>query len=60
MYCYIPIASPVAVCRDDSIRLQLSRAARHDRPFAQIYEWHGAVLRGSACLATFANRPVQR
>lgn len=58
-HCYIPIASPVAVCRDDSIRLQLSRAARHDRPFAQTYEWQGAVLRGSACLATFANRSVR-
>jgi protein arginine N-methyltransferase 1 len=57
-HCYIPIASPVAVCRDDSIRLQLSRAARHDRPFAQTYEWQGAVLRGSASMATFANRHV--
>jgi hypothetical protein len=29
-----------------------------DRPFAQIYEWQGSVLRGSACLVTFANRYV--
>jgi protein arginine N-methyltransferase 1 len=57
-HCYIPIASPVAVRRDDSIRLQVSRAARQDRPFAQTYEWQGSVLRGSACLATFANRSV--
>jgi hypothetical protein len=34
------------------------RAARQDRPFAQTDEWQGSVLRGSACLATFANRSV--
>ena len=56
-HCYIPIAHPVAVRRDDSIRLALSRAARPDRPFAQTYGWEGAVLRDTACLATFANRP---
>ncbi|HEV7808452.1 MAG TPA: class I SAM-dependent methyltransferase [Solirubrobacteraceae bacterium] len=55
-HCYLPIANPVLVCRDDRIRLELTRAARPDRPFQQAYHWKGAVLRGRAAIATFGNR----
>ena len=55
-HCYLPIATPVLVCRDDRIRLELTRAARPDLPFQQTYRWEGAVLRGSTSIATFGNR----
>jgi len=55
-HCYLPIANPVLVCRDDRIRLELTRAARPDRPFQQAYHWKGAVLRGRTTIATFSNR----
>jgi protein arginine N-methyltransferase 1 len=55
-HCYIPIARPVLVCRDDRIRLELTRTARPDRPFHQTYHWEGAVLRGPTPIATFGNR----
>jgi len=53
-HCYLPIATPVFVCRDDRIQLQLTRAARPDRPFQQTYRWKGAVLRGRTPIATFS------
>jgi type I protein arginine methyltransferase len=55
-HCYLPIANPVLVRRDDRIRLELTRAARPDRPFQQAYHWKGAVLRGRTPIATFSNR----
>ena len=54
-HCYLPIATPVRVRRDDRIRVELARAARPDLPFRQTYRWEGAVLRDSAIVAMFAN-----
>ncbi|MGI9098499.1 MAG: methyltransferase domain-containing protein [Solirubrobacteraceae bacterium] len=59
-HCYLPIATPVVVRRDDRIRVELTRAAHPDRPFQQTYHWEGAVLRGPACVATFGNRQHPR
>jgi len=57
-HCYLPIATPVPVQRDDRIRVELARDARPDLPFRQTYRWEGAVLCGQTTVATFANGSV--
>jgi protein arginine N-methyltransferase 1 len=52
-HCFLPIATPVPVRRDDRIWMQLTRDARPDQPFRQFYRWEGAVLRGTETIATF-------
>ncbi len=54
-HCYLPIATPIRVRRDDRIRVEVTRTARPDLPFRQTYRWEGAVLRGAATVATFGN-----
>lgn len=58
-HCYLPIATPISVRRDDRIRLRLTRAALPELPFRQSYEWAGAVLRGPTTVATFGSRPAE-